>query len=363
MNVLLTSAGRRNYLVDYFKEAVSPYGGKVFAVNSHEYAPALYCADGYSVAPPIHSDQYIPFLLNYCQTHEIKLIVPLLDNDLPVLAQSKPMFDQLGVYVLAPDLELAKLANDKYKTFLFLKDHGFPTVSVFKSFEDFKKSDFSDSPEFPLIIKPRWGMGSMSVYEAEDALDLDFFYQRARKEILGSFLKHESAQDIGNEVIIMPKISGEEYMLDVINDLNGNHLVTVVNKKLLRKGGETEAAETVNHPQLEALGAKISSLIKHPLVMDIDVIMNGEKPYILEFNPRFSGGYPFSHQAGINLPKVLIQWFLGNSVDKEALLSPKIGTKSMKGIVMLPARNQNQIDDSINGQIVPKTILCPTSVG
>jgi len=44
MNVLLTSVGRRNYLIDYFKEAVEPYGGKVFAVNSHENAPAALSA-------------------------------------------------------------------------------------------------------------------------------------------------------------------------------------------------------------------------------------------------------------------------------------------------------------------------------
>ncbi|TFV94694.1 ATP-grasp domain-containing protein [Algoriphagus kandeliae] len=335
MNVLLTSVGRRNYLVEYFKEAVQPYGGKVFAVNCHEISPALYAADAFELAPMIHSEQYIPFLINFCIQNDIKVVIPLLDNDLPVLANSKSKFATHGIYVLTPDQWLADLANDKYKTFKFLNEYDFPTVPTFKNLKDFQTSYKKKSIKFPLIIKPRWGMGSLSVYEVEDLEELEFFYKKARKEVLGSFLRHESSQDPGNEILIMSKVSGDEYMLDVINDLRGNYLLTVVNKKLLRKNGETEAVETVSHPELEMLGAKITALTKHPLVMDVDVILQDGIPYILEFNPRFSGGYPFSHYAGINLPKVMIKWLYNDPVDIGNHLTPKIGTKSMKGMIMV----------------------------
>lgn len=335
MNVLLTSVGRRNYLVDYFKDSVRPYGGKVCAVNSHENAPALYRADDFRVAPPIHSENYIPFLLDYCKEKKIELIVPLLDNDLPILAQARELFSAEGIFVLVPDLKLARLANDKYQTHLFLKSEGFQTKGNFVDEDSFLQAKDSGEIDFPVILKPRWGMGSLSVYEANDEEEFNFYIKKARKEVLGSFLKYESQQDPDKEILIMDKIVGDEYMLDVINDLEGNYQLTVVNKKLLRKGGETEVVQTLKHPELELLGQKIAQHFRHPLVMDIDVIVNETGLYILEFNPRFSGGYPFSHAAGVNLPTALIKWLKREPVDPTVYLNPKIGTKSMKGIVMI----------------------------
>jgi carbamoyl-phosphate synthase large subunit len=338
MNVLLTSVGRRNYLIDYFKEAVEPYGGKVFAVNSHENAPALYVADEFRLAPPINSEDYISFLLNFCLEKKIELIVPLLDNDLPVLAQAKRQFSEVGVYVLVADLNLAKLANDKFLTSLFLKQEGFETVGNYCDFDSFLYAKESGEIDFPVIIKPRWGMASLSVYLAKNEEELNFYFKKAKEEVLNSFLKFESKQDPGKEILIMDKIEGEEYMLDVINDLDGNYQLTVVNKKLLRKAGETEAVETIRHEGLEQLGKKISAYFRHPLVMDIDVIISKTRMYIIEFNPRFSGGYPFSHAAGIHLPKALIRWLKKETFDSSEFLTPRVGTRSMKGYVMIEAR-------------------------
>ncbi|SDC83560.1 carbamoyl-phosphate synthase large subunit [Algoriphagus faecimaris] len=341
MNILLTSAGRRTYLVDFFKEALVKYNGKVHAINSHENAPALYHADFYSIAPPISSEQYISFLLEYCKAKAIKIIVPLLDLDLPVLAKAKPLFQTEGIYVLAPSEDIALLANDKYLTYLFLKDKGFDTVQNFLSLESFEEAHKLGKANFPVIIKPRWGMGSLFTYEAENSEELHFFYKKAKRQVINSHLSHESQQDPGQEILIMEKIDGEEYMLDIINDLEGNHKRTVVNKKLTRKLGETEAVVTVADSKLEKLGQEIASFLRHPLVCDVDVIVNAKGSYILEFNPRFSGGYPFSHLAGINLPLALIQWVNGEEVNESTTLIPEIGTHSMKAISMVKVRAMN----------------------
>jgi carbamoyl-phosphate synthase large subunit len=67
----------------------------------------------------------------------------------------------------------------------------------------------------------------------------------------------------------------------------------------------------------------------------VDVFWDGEKAYILEFNPRFGGGYPFSHIAGVNLPKAIVAWLQNKPVDVDALLTPKYGIEAMKGITMI----------------------------
>ena len=45
---------------------------------------------------------------------------------------------------------------------------------------------------------------------------------------------------------------------------------------------------------------------------------------VLELNPRFGGGYPFSYEAGVNMPKAIISWLKGENVDV-SILTPKYG--------------------------------------
>lgn len=41
---------------------------------------------------------------------------------------------------------------------------------------------------------------------------------------------------------------------------------------------------------------------------------------VLELNPRFGGGFPFSYEAGVNMPRAIIQWVRGESVDPGILV-------------------------------------------
>ena len=68
MNLSLTSVGRRSYLVDYFKSVLHGTG-KVYVSNSSRFTPAFLCADYGAETPLIYSDEYIPFLLDFCRKH------------------------------------------------------------------------------------------------------------------------------------------------------------------------------------------------------------------------------------------------------------------------------------------------------
>ena len=41
-------------------------------------------------------------------------------------------------------------------------------------------------------------------------------------------------------------------------------------------------------------------------------------------NPRFGGGFPFTYEAGVNLPKAILEWIKGNAVDA-SILQPSYG--------------------------------------
>jgi len=343
MNILLTSAGRRTYLVGYFKEALKMAGepGLVHAANS-KVSPAFFAADKTVVTPLIYSQEYIPFLLDYCRKWDIRLLIPLFDIDLPVLAAARERFGAQGTLVVTADAQAVELCNDKWKTYKALTKRGINTPKSWLDGKGAIRAAEEGEACFPFILKPRWGMGSLSVYEADDEQELLVLDRKIRREIGESYLKYEAARDPAN-VIIQEKIKGQELGLDVVNDLTGRCRTVVVKRKGAMRAGETDESVTVTVPELVKLGEELSRLLGHRGNLDVDVLKEGETYYVLEMNARFGGGYPFSHAAGLHLPYALVMWALGREPE-EGCLEARAGIRAWKDIRLLVRGNDGSQD-------------------
>lgn len=332
MNILFTSSGRRSYLIEYFKEELKGIG-EVHAANSSPDAPALRVADKAVVTPLIYDTSYISFLLEYCQQHAIKAIIPLFDIDLPILANHKQDFEVIGTQVIVSDERVIDICNDKWKTYQFLVKNKFNTPATFLSVADAVEAIAQKKINYPLIIKPRWGMGSIAVQEADNEEELAILYTKVKREIFRSYLSFESEQDNDNCILIQEKLKGQEHGLDIINDLKGKYQATIVKKKIAMRSGETDSAETVHSPAMLELGERMSKALQHIANLDTDVFLVDNVPYVLEMNARFGGGYPFSHLAGVNLPGAIIAWLNDKQVNENDF-KPEIGVKGLKELTI-----------------------------
>ena len=148
-------------------------------------------------------------------------------------------------------------------------------------------------------------------------------YQQLFKKIKKTILATAS---VGDEyIMIQEKLCGKEFGLDVMNDLTGRNVGVSVKQKLAMRAGETDKAITVDIPEVYEMGRKIGENLKHIGNLDVDIMQRANGDYcVLELNPRFGGGYPFSYEAGVNLPKAIIQWVKGENVDA-SILKPEIG--------------------------------------
>ncbi|MDO4487566.1 MAG: ATP-grasp domain-containing protein [Eubacteriales bacterium] len=320
MNILLTSSGRRTYLVDFFKQALNGEG-LVVAANSN-MSPALLRADRYEITPLIYSEDYIPFLLDVCRKYEIGLLVPLFDIDLPVLARHRKEFTDIGVVLAVSDEDCIAACNDKFAMFHKLWKAGIRCPETTLSVDDALLKIDTFIMQYPVIVKPRFGMGSLGLFNAEDKAELKVMYKKCERAIAKTYLKYEAASCPEEAVIIQTMQEGDEYGLDVINDFNGRYQTTIVRKKAAMRAGETDEAVVLTRDDdeyqiLTKLGEQISAAFGHRGNMDVDVIMGENRlPYVIDMNARFGGGYPFSHMAGINLPKAYIEWAKGNTVNE-----------------------------------------------
>ena len=332
VNILLTSAGRRSYLVDYFRQAIGGCG-KVYASNSTRISTALEAADEAIVTPLIYDADYIPFLIDICKKKEIHAVIPLLDIDLPVIAKHKEDFQKIGTKLITSDKNILEICNDKWKTVHFFEECGFNTVPTYldpdTAIRDLQKGIL----DYPVIIKPRWGMGSIAIYEADNEEELTVLFKKVQKDVFKSYLKFESKNDIENCVLIQKKLVGQEYGIDSICDLNGNYITTIVRKKIGMRSGETDCAQIVSDPKIKEFGRRLALHTKHTANMDVDLFVVDGKIFPLEMNARFGGGYPFSHAAGIDLPQAIIKW-LRNEETGDELFNEKVGLIIQKDISM-----------------------------
>lgn len=330
MNILLTSVGRRSYLVEYFKEALQGTG-KVFVSNSDNLNISFKVADGSVISPLIYDSGYVDFLINYCEENEISLIIPLFDVDLPILAKNKEKFSKHGITVLVSSSDVIEKCNDKYLTYLFLANIGVKTPKTFLSIDNVLDAIIKKELSYPVFIKPRFGMGSLSIYQAENEEELVVLSKKSKREILTSYLKFESG-GIDDCLIYQEKISGQEFGIDIINDLMGVYCNSIQKRKIAMRAGETDIAETVYDENIELVSKEISMKLQHIGNLDCDFIIDIKGSiYVIEMNARFGGGYPFSHIAGVNLPLAIINWVSDQKVDPE-LFAYRKGVKAVKNL-------------------------------
>lgn len=310
MNILFTSAGRRNYLINYFKQALKGQG-KVFAADMQTTAPALVDADVAIQVPCFYCQDYISTIAKTVKKYNINAIISLNDLELPILSKHKEQLEKLGAKVIVSSESVINKTFDKWETAKFLEEIGLKTPKTYICLKHVKGGVFEKSIKFPLVIKPRWGSASIGLDFVESLEELDLAYRLQSFRLGKTILAEASKEDINHAIIIQEKMEGAEYGMDVLNDFEGNYVGTFVRRKLSMRAGETDKAISVIDERFDKIGRVISENLKHIGNLDCDVFEHDGQLYVLELNPRFGGGYPFSHEAGNDTASIYVEWLRG----------------------------------------------------
>lgn len=313
MNILLTSVGRRSYLVKYFQEALGGEG-KVIGANVFAEAPGMYAADEAVIVPPSNHPDYIEHILAVCQDYDIQLICSLHDLDVYILSQHRDIFENRGIRTTLPSPEWGRIALDKYECTQVLADAGIPvpwtSLKPEEAFEALNNGEIS----YPLVLKARLGFGSLGLIVCHSREELLKAYQEGVARSLQSGPSEYMEIEHTESLLIQPIISGREICIGICNDLRGHYQAHFSCEVHSMRAGESDSATSIDRNPFEDFSQKFSSLTRHYGIWGVDLLDDDGIFRVIDVNPRFTGDYPFHHMAGANIPNALIAWAVDSNV-------------------------------------------------
>lgn len=289
-NILITSAGRRASLVKSFKEEakkISPESKVLTAEANPEWSSACRVSDGFFRLPRITDDNYIDSLLENCLQKNISLIIPTIDTELSILAESKTLFKDRNIDIVISDTEFIAICRDKRNTNVLFEKLNIRIPAIIDR----------DKPSFPLFVKPYDGSLSQGI------------------QLL--VRQDELTEPIKNNPKLMfmeyiDPVKYDEYTIDAYYD-KYNHLKCLVPRRRIEvRGGEISKGRTEKGWFYHVLCDKIKYMKGAVGCITFQFFIGKQEEELIgiEINPRFGGGYPLSYAAGANYPGYLIREYI-----------------------------------------------------
>lgn len=288
MNFLFCSVGRRAELIKNFKTSLDK-GSKIIATDCSNTAPALYFADKQYIVPKITDPNYLPTLLDICKKENIRAIFTFIDPEIEILAENRQSFEAIGVEVLTPYEETAKLCFDKYEMYKFLVKNDIKTIKTYDDMDTFDR-DYKDGVcDFPVFVKPRTGSGSVGARKVNSYDDLKTIFQNE------------------NNLIIQEFMDGDDIDADVYIDTISHKPVSIFTKrKLETKIGGANKTISFKDNKLFKLIEEVVTKFQFNGPIDIDFFYKDGEYYLSEINPRFGGAYLHAYGCGVDFIKLIV---------------------------------------------------------
>jgi len=288
MNFLFCSVGRRGELIKDFKLSLDK-DSKIIATDCINTAPALYFADKQYIVPKITDKRYIPMILEICKKENINAITTFIDPEIELLAENRQFFEEIGVEVLAPYTETAKLCFDKYEMYKYLIQNNIRTVRTYGEFYSFDSDYKNGICKFPVFVKPRTGSGSVGARRVDNYDQLRFICNNDKDLIIQEFM------------------DGDDLDADIYIDTISHKPVSIFTKrKLETKIGGANKTISFKDKKLFDTIEEIVAHFKFNGPINMDFFYKDGEYYLSEINPRFGGGYLHAFGCGVNFIKLII---------------------------------------------------------
>lgn len=302
--IVIGSAGRRLYLIDWFRDAFSTLGlkGRIIVAENDPSSAAASYGDETRLLPRYTDPDYGAEILRLADEVKPRLFLSANDYELMQLHVNTGIADSLrerGVFVPGVSAAWQIGCADKLRMAQMLADVDVPTPRTVRGSDlDELLTTAARSDEF--VVKHRFGSRSSGLAVAS-AVGISEAVANSAKSVPPRIGRADPRDD----VIVQPKAPGSEYGVDIVSSLveEGSLSGVFARRKLRMRAGETDKAVTVDPEPFRDASGKIARAAGLAGLIDVDMFLDDAgQVSVIDINPRFGGGYPFVHLAGADVP-------------------------------------------------------------
>ena len=289
--------------------ADAPYPVFLIATHASPLAPVFLEADFSVVEPdisrarPAGQKAYVDWCLDFAAANKVDVFVA--QRSRAAIAMRKKEFEAVGTKVIvAADPLILDMMDNKAVFYTVCANEGLPTPITHKvtSVQEFDKAVISiRAAGFDVCVKPPFGVFASGYFRLEDRSTLFSQLMTIEDRSLKTAVVRDAIDEMGTEMpkmLVMQHLPGVEWSVDCLCE-DGEILAAVSR----RKQDTAQLVET-NGVAID-LARKVAKIFQLSNIVNIQMksaSLVADEPYVLEINPRMSGGCVYAALAGINLP-------------------------------------------------------------
>lgn len=284
---------------------------------------------------PENSDNYVAFCLKVCKQHQVDVFYPW--RHFATLYQHKQQFSELGVKVVFPCSDENFYTIDNKAAFYryLLGKNIAVTVPLFASANS--KAEFIQQysllrPQVQqLCMKPTVSIYAVGFKVIHNEADYDpwkaLLNGKDKFAIAYKQLLHLLPDEFHKEIMLMDFLPGDEYSHDILCR-EGEIIAGTIRQK---HNASAKYQSLIQNGEIERMSALL--VREFNLSGFINVQYRDDKdgvPFVLEINPRISGGFPKIVLAGIDYVDLFVKMISDQEIttaDVQQDFEVKVGSK------------------------------------
>lgn len=280
----------------------SGYELEIIGIDIYEDAIGKEWCDEFVVGVKAYDKNFIPFLKRLLVEKEIDLVIPGIEQDIEVISNNINEFKELNTIFALNNLELIKVATDKWLTHIELVNHN---VNAIRTFIEGEYDDVKQTLSSPFLLKPRRSYASKGIFLIENRADYIYWQDKLQD----NFMVQEIVGD-----------TNSEYTVGVFGLGKGQYSSLIMMQRTLGSDGATSKARVIENEKLEESIINLVGIFQPIGPTNFQFREHNGEFLLLEINPRISSSTSIRTKCGYNEAKMCIEYYL----EKKAPTVPKV---------------------------------------
>lgn len=302
MKILILDQGRQS--LPFFK-SLRKNGHYVISIYSSRLSEAYFSRYPSKKirweSPMKNPSAFYEQLIRFIAKDRVDLIIGVSDFSAEILSKHKSEISKYSK-ILIPDFDIFSYVVDKYTLMKHCMKIGIPCPITYDISEVNELIQYKENLKFPIMVKPKRGIGSVGVFRYDSFDELYTDYDMLREKFGELFIQEFITQK-----------GGSQFQAELFMDERSNVEACVVIAKprfFPVSGGTSTANVSIKNKQIEDLSTRLLKSVNWIGAADIDFIFDpiDKQHKVLEINPRVTAGIKIAFEAGVDFANLYVDF-------------------------------------------------------